>query len=106
MFNPFKRKKSRFSDYVIDLGKLKPKAADSSSAASETSAESSLGFLGTMASAASESSGSAVYGASSDETEKKVSSIAERLYKILDRLDLLEHKIDRIERKIGLKEEY
>ncbi len=104
MFNPFRKRKKRFSDYVIDLGKLKSKSAtapvDSSAVSTETG-DSSLGFLGSMASASSESS----YG-SSGEAEKKMSSIAERLYKILDRLDLIEHKIDRIERKIGLKDEY
>ena len=104
MFNPF-RKKERFSDYVIDLGKLKSKSikpAENSGTAS--SAGGDLGFLGTMATAASDSP--AGYGSSSDETEKKMNSISERIYKILDRIDLIEHKIDRIERKIGLKDEY
>lgn len=106
MFNPFRRKK-RFSDYVIDLGKLKSRVAKpvDTSAVSE-STESSLGFLGSMAGASSVSD--AGYGSSDIDSsiEKKISSISERLYKILDRLDLIEHKIDRIERKIGLKEEY
>ncbi len=107
MFNPFKRKK-RFSDYVIDLGKLKSRGIikqpvdDASSVSSSETSEGSLGFLGSMAGAAESNS---PFG-SSEPGEDKIRSFSERLYKILDRLDLLEHKIDRIERKIGLKEEY
>jgi hypothetical protein len=105
MFNPFKRKK-RFSDYVVDLGKLKSRGIikeplDDASSVSSSETAGSMGFLGSMANAASESTFS-----SNEPSEDKIRSFSERLYKILDRLDLLEHKIDRIERKIGLKEEY
>ncbi|MFH0831429.1 MAG: hypothetical protein V1886_00995 [archaeon] len=115
MFNPF-RKKGRFSDYVIDLGKLKSaksSAQGTSTGASATPAaenESGLGFLGTMANAAENTNSSQSYGSygssGTEDTGRKLGSISEKLFKILDRLDLLEHKMDRVERKIGLKEEY
>jgi hypothetical protein len=129
------QKKKRYSDYIIDLGKLKSKgiipstqenpaaASDSSQSSSQLSAD-GLGFLGALASSASETASSSTdsyaqnqeysqtynssYNSSSDmpiDLRDKIRTISEKLYKILDRLDLIEHKIDRIERKIGIKED-
>jgi hypothetical protein len=107
MFNPFKKKKG-YSDYVIDLGKLKSrgviKSEDSAVADASSTSDSGLGFLGSMAQASSQGLGGAVD--VSDDIKEKISTMSERVYKLLDRLDLMEHKIDRIERKLGLREEF
>lgn len=114
----FFKKKKRYSDYTIDLGKLKSKGIISEPAedtASNTATGSSgLGFLGNLASASttsdSEIGNEPLFG-NVDERDlplslrDKIRTISEKLYRIADRIDLLEHKINRIERKVGIKEE-
>lgn len=114
------KKKKRYSDYIIDLGKLKSRgiipeqSADSSPTSTETTSSEGFGFLGTLASASptsdstsSPSDSTGNYG--SDERDlplslrDKIRSISEKLYKVLDRIDLLEHKINRIERRLNLQ---
>lgn len=111
------RKKKRYSDYIIDLGKLKSKGiindADTTTAqSSETTAE-GIGFLGNLASSAETSSFSSDSSLSGGYDERdlplslrdKIRSMSEKLYKVLDRIDLLEHKIDRIERRLSIRDE-
>ncbi len=116
MFNPFK-KKERYSDYVIDLGKLKDRGiikepvqdsgitADSSASATQGDAT-SLGFLGSMAASAESSGAISTAAEMPADLREKVDSISERLYRILDRIDLLEHKLGRLERRGGFGENY
>ncbi len=116
----FFKKKKRYSDYIIDLGKLKSKGiindADTTTAQSSDSASTEgIGFLGNLASSAETSSFSSDSGNSNlsggyDERDlplslrDKIRSMSEKLYKVLDRIDLLEHKIDRIERRLNINE--
>lgn len=124
--SPFKKKKKRYSDYVIDLGKLKEKGIirepveteianeTSPSPSTENSAEpSGLGFLGSLASASNSETGSAakedfIHSSTkiSREIEEKVDMISDRVYKLIERVDLLEHKMSRIEKRIGISESY
>ncbi len=115
----FFKKKKRYSDYIIDLGKLKSRgivpASESASRESSTAGSSEgIGFLGNLASSAETSTSDSLYptdSATYDERDlplslrDKIRTISEKLYKIMDRIDLIEHKIDRVERKIGVKEE-
>ena len=113
----FKKKKSE--GYVIDLGKMRErgiikdtaKATDSASSINSDSSSvstDSLGFIGSLASAGNESASSVIAtdGAGIKEIEDKISALSGRLYKILDRLDLIEHKLGRIERRNGYGESY
>ena len=107
MFNPFK-KKGRYSDYVIDLGKLKDRGIIKEPIQQDsniTTDSSSLGFLCSMAASADTAPMSGASELHSDWIEK-MNNISERLYRILDRIDLLEHKIDRLERRGGFSENY
>ncbi|MFH1248641.1 MAG: hypothetical protein V1660_00625 [archaeon] len=99
---------------------------DSSSSQSTSVSAEGLGFLGALASSAQNNnpqnesysptsdyssspySSSSSYNPSSDlpiDLRDRIRTISEKLYKILDRLDLIEHKIDRIERRTGIKED-
>ena len=112
------KKKKRYSDYIIDLGKLKSKGiindADASTASQNTETTSEgIGFLGNLASSAETSSFSSDnINLSSGYDERdlplslrdKIRSMSEKLYKVLDRIDLLEHKIDRIERRLNIND--
>ena len=116
----FFKKKKRYSDYIIDLGKLKSRGIvpASESIGTESSTESvgseGIGFLGNLASSAETSTFDSSYATDTttyDERDlplslrDKIRTISEKLYKIMDRIDLIEHKIDRIERRVGVKEE-
>jgi len=112
-FNFFKRKKA-----VLDLSsthkietKLNKKAPET-----ELSKESPLGFLGNLASlsednkvqeissgaiSTSEDGKAKIYGLLRD-MKSKMDSNYSKLYKLSDRLDLLERKIERLERKAGI----
>lgn len=121
----FKKKKERYSGYTIDLGKLKDKgiikdspqdvAVQSSSV--ETSSADSLGFLGSLAGAGTANSMTDSIGEQSTtynspyrpaqlshDAEGKLGSISERLYRLIDRIELIERKLERIERKLGYPE--
>lgn len=115
----FFKKKKRYSDYIIDLGKLKSRgivpASESANAESSMAGSSEgIGFLGNLASSAETPASDSSYPTDStayDERDlplslrDKIRAISEKLYKIMDRIDLLEHKIDRIERRVGVRDE-
>lgn len=125
--SPFRKKKKRYGDYVIDLGKLKEKgiiqesieaeavAITDSPAGTETSTDSSersgLGFLGSLAGAGNESDSGTMASSStsprfSREAEEKLDMISDRIYKLIERVDLMEHKLNRVEKRLGLNETY
>jgi hypothetical protein len=120
--NWFRRKEND----VIDLRDLQKRgllnkenieSSDSGSTVDLTSSPnpaSALGFLGNLASSAG-SEVSSETSSFSDSAEKrtklrgvlrdmkvKINSSSERIYKISDRLDLLERKIERLERRSGV----
>lgn len=101
----FKRKKAE-NEAVLDLGKLKAieerermlKEATVQGEVSSTD----LGFLGSLATAASTSNTTPAVAASGIDSEK-LERLSRRLNNLGDRLELIERKIERIERRIDLK---
>jgi len=81
----------------------------SNNLSSESLAESGTGFLGSLASVGTSEKSEAGEIAKSTKFEnikEKISLLSERTYKILERLDLLEHKIGRIEKRLNIKPIY
>lgn len=117
-FNIFR--KFRKDDTVIDLshlqkrGILKGKKETLDLTSNSTTVEGSpLGFLGSLASAESsetpevssvieESDGKTKLRGILRDIKLKIDSTHNRIYKLSDRIDLLEKKIDRLERRSGV----
>jgi len=108
VFRLFKKRKK---DLVIDLGDLQKRGLikEPINLSSESLAESGTGFLGSLASVGTSEKSEAGEIAKSTKFEnikEKISLLSERTYKILERLDLLEHKIGRIEKRLNIKPIY
>lgn len=114
-------KKFRRNDEVIDLSNLQKKGAANKKNAVSTPQDNPLGFLGSLASssdgtesgAIETSSGNAAIEITSEgktrlngilrDIKAKVDNTYNKIYKISDRLDLLEKKIERLERRAGVE---
>ncbi len=100
----------RRNDEVIDLtmmqkrGLLKvPEEKEYAQLGQEQSAQSQgsdMGFLSSMAGSAETSSS-----ASSSATEEKLNNISDKIYNIMQRMELIEKKIERVEIRTGIKNE-
>jgi len=100
---PFKKQKEDLDLTVLakrGLIKTPKQEEDVDLTQSSVSAESGFGFLGAMASSTEPSSSSA-HGVSSnkiDDIEYKLDALSKRLNSMIDRIDLTEKKVDRLER--------
>ena len=123
--NKFKR-----NDTVIDLGDMQRRGiirkheeseeidlTSTSSTSNDSDPVSALGFLGNIASASRESSETSssptisVYGTSSSkqklkgilrDMKAKTDANSDKIYKISERLDLIEKKLERLQRRAGM----
>ena len=113
IFKPGKSKESSSSDSIVDLTSSKPYSNSSSDDGS-----SALSFLGALASASSSdngiteiSSSSATYVSSTQkqnlreilkEMKDKIDTDSRKIYKLFERIEFLERKIERLEGRAGL----
>lgn len=102
VFGLFKKKRSESG--VIDLGKLneiqeRERLLKEATITAKEQVESNTGFLGTLATAGSEHKPVAISGQDIEKFER----LNRRLDHLIDRLELLERKIERIERRVDLK---
>lgn len=111
----FFKKKGRSATDTIDLTRMqsvkdKLKAESTASATTTaapvttdtTGAMASMDLPGTMGTFDSSSYGSATYSQTSDD---KIANMQSKFTALMQRVDLLEHKVDRLERKTGIKSE-
>ncbi len=99
----FKKKKPK-NEAVIDLGKLNEiqnRTRMLQEATQITDTETDTGFLGNLASAASTSDTSHV--AVSGIDPEKIERLNRRIDTLIDRFELIERKLERIERRVDLK---
>ncbi|MCL6500633.1 MAG: hypothetical protein K6T16_01210 [Candidatus Pacearchaeota archaeon] len=106
MFGKIFKKKRVENEAVLDLGKLKEiedreRRLKEATTGGQTNAA-DVGFLGTLASAASTSSTEPVIAVSGQDSER-MDKLSRRINHVVDRLELIERKIERIERRIDLK---
>ncbi|UZE94227.1 MAG: hypothetical protein IB618_01490 [Candidatus Pacearchaeota archaeon] len=100
----FKRKRKGAD--VIDLGKLNEiqnRERILKEATTEKPDSNNMGFLGTMASAAGSESSQTTHVAVSGVDMEKFDRLCRRLDHLVDRFELLERKIERIEHRVDLK---
>lgn len=117
-FNIFKR--FRKDDTIIDLANLQKRGIlkekkETLDLTSSTVDSSPLGFIGSLAGSAKSSEGSEAASSIIEESDGKtklkgilrdmkvkMDSTYNRIYKLSDRIDLLEKKIERLERRSGV----
>lgn len=118
-------KKLRKEDTVIDLATLhkrgiikeKKETLDLTGASSVVSDASPLGFVGSLANSAENTNNSRLTSSVAEETDEKTKikgilrdmklktdNTYNKIYKLSDRIDLIEKKIERLERRSGLNE--
>ena len=100
---PFKKRKEVVDwTILVKRGLIKPAQEKDLDLSQQTPVSSdSLGFLSSMASSAESSSSGGMGGASSnkiDDIEYKLDALSRRLGSMIDRIDLMEKKVDRLER--------
>jgi hypothetical protein len=99
-FNPFKMLKKK-EDLVIDLSKTHRETVPE--VKTETTNEDNLGFIGSLASASETSTNPT---ASNIKTnvfdEEKLKRFGRRVDRLLERMELLERKIERIEHRMDI----
>ena len=106
VFGKIFKKKRPENEAVIDLGKLKELRNTErvlKDSTETTGTETNVGFLGTLAGAASSDEKPLRIASSSSVDVEKFKRLGKRIDNLMDRLELLERKIERIEHRVDLR---